>query len=299
LSAIERAVDYWGFYPRNIKKGGTKSNFISLRLYELYQTKILKRPQLALESAKLLANLIYQRLTSADPKEKKQFAEDKKFLAGILSENPRWANDRVVRVKLRKFIAEFTETGVFSLEQYVQLFPAANLEEADLTMSENAEDFWRKPGSAVKSTLRGWDLFWFYLHHAANGALKTSPITTEIKQEEFAMFTNPKIKQFAADVFAMQMERRGGKDVKRGLAFIKKNILDAFGREKFMNAKLRDWFILLAENHPDYENEDFDALCRDENGRDATAELRFQMRLEMANLYRKQLENLNGEKGVN
>lgn len=292
LSAIERGVDYSGFYPRKPKKGETKAKLTSPQLYELYQTKILQRPPLALESAKTLARLVYQRLTSADPKDKKRFAEDKKFLAKILSENPRWIKDRAVRVKLRKFIAEFVENGNFSLEQYVRLFPAANLEELDLA-NEDAAQFWNKPGLAVKPTLHGWDLFLFYLHHAADATLEVSPTAnTEIKQEELNMFTNPKIKEFARDVFAMQMEKRGGKDAKRGLAFIKKNILDAFGREKFMNARLREWFCLLAETRPDYECEDFDALCRDEQGRDATAELRFQMRLEMTNLYRKQIETL-------
>lgn len=298
LSAIERSVDYSGFYPRKLKKGEKKSKLTSPQLYELYQTKILKRPTTALESAKTLANLIYQRLISTDPKDKKQFAEDKKFLAKILSENPRWSKDRAVRVKLRKFIAEFVGNGDFSLEQYVRLFPAANLEEMNLA-NEDVTQFWNKPGSVVKLTLHGWDLFWFYLHHSANTTLEISPTgDAEIKQEDFIMFTNPKIKHFAADVFAMQMEKRGGKDAKRGLTFIKKNILDAFGREKFMNARLREWFCLLAETRPSYENEDFDALCRDEQGRDATAELRFQMRLEMMNLYRKQIESLENQSTI-
>lgn len=99
------------------------------------------------------------------------------------------------------------------------------------------------------------------------------------------MFTNPKIKQFATDVFAMQLERRGGKDRKRGLADIRRNLVEGFARD-VTNATLRDWFAQLAKTRSEYRNEDFDALCRDETGREAMGEVRFQMRLEIANLYR-------------
>lgn len=104
------------------------------------------------------------------------------------------------------------------------------------------------------------------------------------------MFTNPKIQKFAQDVFMMQLERRGGEDKKRGLDYIKRNTVDGFTRGKVTNVTLRNWFSLLAETRPEYANEDYDALCRDEMGREATNELRFQMRLEIVNLYRHTLE---------
>lgn len=111
------------------------------------------------------------------------------------------------------------------------------------------------------------------------------------------MFTNPKIKQFANDVFVMQLERRGGKDKERGLADIKRNLVDGFARD-VNNATLRDWFAQLAKARPDYGNEDFDALCRDESGREAMNEVRFQVRLEIANLYRRAHEEVQGTKQI-
>lgn len=100
------------------------------------------------------------------------------------------------------------------------------------------------------------------------------------------MFTNPKIKSFARDVFDYYLEKQGGKDRRRGLEWIKKNILEKFKRQEITTGTLRRWFCLLAEIKPEYQNEDWDALCRDDSGREMTGELRFQFRLEIANLYR-------------
>lgn len=280
LSCIGRGDDYSGFYPRKSGKAFTKS--ASPALYERYQTRILKRSHAALEAAHNLAALVHERLSSGDKKEQK-------FLAQILKEKPRWTKDKEVRINLRRLIAEFAEKGRFSFSQYAQMFPAANLEGMETLTPEDALKLWSTPGASVRPTSQGWDLFWFYLHHADGGSLKrdaqNATPTTDTK-EDLAMFTNPKIKQFANDVFAMQLERRGGEDKKRGLAYIKRNIVDGFTRGKITNATLRSWFSLLAEKHPEYVNEDFDSLCRDEMGREATNEVRFQMRLEIANLYR-------------
>lgn len=51
------------------------------------------------------------------------------------------------------------------------------------------------------------DLFWFYLHHVANGTLNLNEQAAEQTDasEDLAMFTNPKIRQFARDVFVMQL----------------------------------------------------------------------------------------------
>jgi len=296
LSAIGRGVDYSGFYPRKGSKSEAKAQLVSPQLYELYQIRILARPRTALEAAKRLATLIHARLSAGDKKEQK-------LLTQILKENPRWVKDKVVRVTLRRFIAAFAEDGRFTLELYAHLFPAANLEQLQDATLEAAQALWREPGAAVRATSQGWDLFWFYLHHAANGTLAVSPqgaIEGTNTNEDLVMFTNPKIKQFAQDVFAAQLERRGGADRKRGLVYIKRNIVDAFGRGKITVGTLRNWFSQLAEIRPDYTNEDWDALCRDEQGRDAMSELRFQMRLEIANLYRnaKEEETLVNKKDL-
>lgn len=93
------------------------------------------------------------------------------------------------------------------------------------------------------------------------------------------MFTNPKIKQFARDVFDDYKDRRG-------LARVKRDILDRFRRGEILTADLQGWFCRLAETKEGYRNEDWDDLCRDENGNSVNTEVRFQFRLELANLYR-------------
>jgi CRISPR-associated protein Cas8b1/Cst1 subtype I-B len=284
LSAIERKIEYSGFYPQKLKKGQDKPDLASIKLYDLYQTKILNRPTISLESAKQYANLAYELLSLEANQDKKK----KKFLEQVLKENPRWVKEPQVRIELRKLIAIFAEEGQLIFDHYVSLFPAANLEGIANLTTEQSNAIWQKEGAALRPTKAGWDLFWFYFHHAANGTLEVSSDTMQSKlaEEELNMFTNPKVKQFAKDVFELHLQRRGGSDLKRGLSFIKKNILDAFTGKQIKASTLQNWFALLGEQHEGYANEDFDALCRDEWGNLAVYELLFQMRLEMANLYR-------------
>lgn len=300
LSAIEQQREYEGFYPRKLKKGEKQSPIASTELFELYQRKVLGRSQVSLDGAKLFAKRAYETLTAEAAVDKKR----KKFLEQVLSENPRWAKDEKIRADLRRLFARFCEDGDLTLEHYVALFPVSNLDGiVDLT-PEKAREFWRPAeayappkGVAVRRTNHGWGLFWFYLHHAANGTLNFDDKRASeniLSEAELAMFTNPKIKQFAKDVFEMQLERRGGKDTRKGLEWIKKNILDSFSRGKIGASELHIWFNQLAEKMKSegYTNEDFDALCRDEWGNLVIGELLFQFRLELANLYRKTLIEL-------
>jgi len=295
LSAIESGTDYGGFYPRKQIKNERGVKPASPQLYELYQIRILKRAPSTLKAAQLLASLVFEQLAATEKKDKKALKSDQKFLEQLFKENPRWGKDAQVRIELRKRIAKFAEAGRFTLEQYTRLFPAANVANAEHLSLERSQELWGKKGSAVRVTNQGWDLFWFYLHHVANGTLNRNEQGSEQPtdtSEDLAMFTNPKIQQFARDVFAMQLERRGGKDQERGLKFIKSKILDEFARGLLPNSRLQDWFCLLAESNSGYEGEDWDAFCRDEQGRDSIGEVRFQIRLELANLYRKAIEQV-------
>lgn len=289
LSAIESGTDYNGFYPHKPSKNELGVKPASSQLYELYQTRILKRAPATLKAAQFLAALVFEQLSVGEKKDNKALKADQKFLEQILKENPRWSKDAQVRIDLRKRIAKFAEAGRFTHEQYVRLFPAANVANAEHLSLEQAHELWSQKGSAVRVTNQGWDLFWFYLHHIANGTLNFNDQAVEQStdvSEDLAMFTNPKIQQFARDFFAMQLERRGGKDRERGLKFIKSNILDGFARRQILVRTLRDWFCEMAKEKDGYKGEDWDALCRDEQGHDAIGELLFQMRLELANLYR-------------
>lgn len=283
LTAIEGQRDYGGFYPQKGRKE-TDWQLTSKALYELYQTRVLARPRMALRVAEQLATQVYERLNASDK-------NDKKLLASVLKENPRWIKDPFARVSLRRIFARLAEKGLFTLDEYVRLFPAENLAELTSPTPESAKLFWYEPGHAIRAMATGWDVFWFYLHHEARkmGESHQSNLVDDIANRlegELAMFTNPKIKAFARDVFDYYLERQGGDDSARGLRYIKRNIVDGFNRGKITTGDLRRWFCNLAEVRPEYTSEDWDALCRDEQGRDATGELRFQFRLEIANLYR-------------
>lgn len=289
LMAIENKTDYFGFYPLINKKGEKQSTAASPKLYEIFQTQVLNQKKTALDAAKRLAGLLYQEFKtneeSKTPDEKK-----KKLFEQILRENPRRSKDRQVRTELRKQMARFAEDGKLTFDDYVQLFPATNLEGIVNLNSESAQKIWREKGAVVRSSNYGWDLVWFYLHHLNDKQIifeESEQI--KLSKEELIMFTNPKIQEFAKDVFESTLEQRGGKDTKRGLDFINRNIIEKFSRGKVGIADLRDWFSRLGKDKEKvgYENDDWDAMCRNERGQNEIGELLFQFRLEMANLYRK------------
>lgn len=93
------------------------------------------------------------------------------------------------------------------------------------------------------------------------------------------------IKSFAKDVFDWYVGKNGEEK-------LKKRILDGFRNNKIRDADLQRWFCNLAEisGKENYTNEAWDDLCRDENGANRTYELRFQLHLELANLYRKYIQ---------
>lgn len=299
LSAIEQQREYLAFYPQKAKKGEAKSEPATVRLFELYQTKVLKRPQIALDSAKLFAKLAHDKLkTEAEIDKKRKASFD-----NILKENPRSTKDQNIRVGLRKLLVEFAGEGKMNLDNYVALFPAANLQNIENLTSENALKIWKPyeagempKGEAIRRTSKGWDLFWFYFHHAENGTLDFDAeriLESNLTREEIAMFTNPKVKEFAKDVFEMKFEEHSKIEEQKGLDWIKKVIINGFSRGKITVAVLRKWFLDLGEIKENYKNEDFDSLCKDEWGNLAVGELLFQLRLEFANLYREKNEELN------
>lgn len=290
LTAIEQQRDYNRFYPQKGGKGANAGRLVSTELYELYQTRIMRCTPVALRAARRLAQVVYARLKDGDKKAIK-------FLERLLKENPRWTKDKEIRLKLRGVIAELAERGELTLAEYAQLFPAQNVEGViDLT---EARELWRARGQAVRPTIDGWTPFWFYLHHAVtkqeegfDSANESRDANSNDANGDLAMFTNPKIQSFAQDVFDLYLELKGGDDRARGVAYIKKYILDGFAHRKITTEHLRRWFYKLAETREEYHPEDWDALCRDEQGRDSTSELRFQMRLELTNLYREAMQSL-------
>lgn len=292
LSAIEQRKEYVGFYPQKAKKGEAKSQIASVGLFDLYQTRVLMRPQITLNSAKLFAKLAHEKLKSESEKDK----NSKKVYQQILKENPRLMKDQKIRVSLRKMLIEFAEEGKIKLDHYVALFPAANLQNIENLTIERALEIWKpyKPnetpkGEAIRRTNKGWDLFWFYFHHAENGTLNFDEekiLQSNLSGEKIAMFTNPKVKKFARDFFELKFEERSKLDKQKGLEWIKKVIINGFSRGKITVGILQKWFCDLGEVKEGYSNEDWDTFCRDEWGNLVIGELLFQFRLELVNLYR-------------
>lgn len=301
LAAIEQQREYLGFYPQKTKKGEANPQIATVGLFDLYQTKVLKRQQIELDSAKLFAKMACEKLKVEAEKDKKR----KKFYEQILKENPRSTKDQNIRVRLRKTMIEFAEEGKFKLDHYVALFPAANLQNIENLIVQDALKIWQayKPneppkGEAIRRTNKGWDLFWFYFHHAENGTLSFDEekfLENDLLGEEIAMFTNPKVKEFAKDVFELKFEEHSKIDEQKGLDWIKKVIINGFTRGKITVAVLRRWFLELGEIKEGYKNEDFDSLCKDEWGNLAVGELLFQLRLELANLYREKSIAINNQ----
>ncbi|MCD9189184.1 MAG: type I-B CRISPR-associated protein Cas8b1/Cst1 [Pyrinomonadaceae bacterium] len=299
LSAIEQQREYLGFYPQKAKKGEAKSQIATVGLFDLYQTKVLKRTQFTLDSAKLFAKLAHEKLQSEAENDKNR----KKFYEQILKENPRLVKDPKIRVGLRKMLIEFAEEGKIKLDNYVALFPVANLQSIENLTIERALEIWKPyepnetpKGEAIRRTNKGWDLFWFYFHHAENGTLNFDEekiLESNLSGEEIVMFTNPKVKEFAKDVFEWKFAEHSKVDKQKGLEWIKKVIINGFSRGKMTVADLRKWFGGLSEFKEGYSNEDWDTFCRDEWGNLAVGELLFQFRLELGNLYREKSNELS------
>lgn len=215
-------------------------------LFGLYQTKVLGNSASSLKLAEWLASEIKARLSAGNK-------NDNKLLGNLLKENAYGSKDKTVLSKLKGILAQFAEEGLLTLEDYTMLFP-------------------RERG--VKQILVKKEAFkwiWFYLNH--------EDINNTKPEGGDKLFTHSLIKTFARDTFDFYQKERG-------IKFIKRNILEAFKKGEVVTYDLQRWFVNLAEIKDGYTNEAWDDLCRDENGNNVTYEVKFQFRLEMANLYR-------------
>ena len=159
---------------------------------------------------------------------------------------------------VKGYLAEFAENDLLTLNEYIQLFPS-QLHPLKASMN------------------RGVRLIWYYLHLQDTTEVQRATITGENQ----SMFTHPKIKDFAGEMFRYYTQEK-----KWNLSKFKTRILDGFRRKEINNWDVQQWFLNLAETHNGYTSEDWDDLCRDEAGNNVTHEVMFQLRLELANLYR-------------
>jgi len=216
-------------------------------LFDLYQAKVMERSPQALQVAENIASFLKSRL---------QAQSEERLLKNLKRESAWEPRDKNLKIRLRGLIVEMVEEGLLTREEYVSLFPAETV----------------RP---LRTQAFGWRWIWFFLNHEQ---LHFERQTT-IREGGDKMLTNPKIKSFAYDLFGYYQRERG-------LPYIKKRILDEFKRGGITIGDLQRWFFNLAEVKEGYTNEEWDNLCRDENGNNVTYEVRFQLRLELLNLYR-------------
>lgn len=182
---------------------------------------------------------------------------NEKLLKKLIKEDVLGSKNKSLIVQINKIFVELTEKGLFDIDKYILMFP-----------------YVASHPISVRKYAYLW--IWFYLNH-------DELCNDKIKEGDNEMFTNPKIKSFAKDVLDYYCSQRG-------LNYIKKNILDAFRGGKINIPELQRWFFNLGEFKKGYTNEDWDNLCRDENGDVTVWELTFQLRLELTNLYRLAME---------
>lgn len=163
-------------------------------------------------------------------------------------------------------LAQLTEKG-FGLEHYLLLFPSL----LHPLRNDPAKHF-----TACR-------IIGFYVNcqHIQNQEL---PMIHEISQ--FAHPKYSKIKSFAQDFFEFYLGQQGRDR-------FEKRILNELKRERISPGDVENWFASLADIKAGYTNEEWDDLCRDENGDSEVWEVIFQLRLELANLYRLKYQNNN------
>ncbi len=224
----------------------------SKSLFALYQTNILGRSEIALSVAEWIAYNLKERLKN-----------DKKQLKLFIQKLGDFKDVNKCRAALRHIFSELAEEGILSYEQYAALFPIMG----------------NRP---IRVDNFGWRFVWFYLNH--ENLNSNPPKNMEGKDMAIDNRFRQTIKHFAKDVFDWYVKKNGEDKFKR-------KILDGFRNNKIRDFDLRDWFCNLAEitGKEGYTLDSWDDLCRDENGINNTYELRFQLRLELANLYRQHI----------
>lgn len=187
----------------------------------------------------------------------KKLAMDKSLLKNLQKDKS--FNDAANRSYARKIMEEMAENGEWTLDAYDALFPTTQ----------------RHPIAVSK---RGWDILRLYL------------CKLDDKDEEdlevipYMRSVHPKIEQASKLYFDTYVQNNG-------LEKFKRNVLDRLARGKLSVPWLRERFFLLAEEYEGFDYGTWDEFVCDENGKPQAFELLFQMRLQLANLYREYKSN--------
>lgn len=168
--------------------------------------------------------------------------------------------------QIKNIIIKLSEVSL-SLEDYLILFPC--------------DIYPLRPVYSKHSTSAR--IVWFYLNHDIKDA-EHPMIGGDIAMVAHPKY--PKIKTFAQDFFDYYIGKEGKER-------FEKRILTAFKQDQVKPYTIEDWFASLAEIKDGYSNEEWDDLCRDENGNNEVWEVLFQLRLELTNLYREKYKAWN------
>lgn len=176
-------------------------------------------------------------------------------------------NAQIKNAQINEFLVRLSEEG-FSLEDYLVLFPSN---------PSNIHPIKRDSNSLAYSIIR------FYYQHPELEK-QSKPKMKDVSKYTHAKY--PVIKKFAKDFFDYYIGKEG-KDK------FEKRVLRLFQQGQIKPSNIEDWFCLLAEKQVGYSNEEWDDLCRDENGASDVREVTFQLHLELANLYREKYNSNN------
>jgi CRISPR-associated protein Cst1 len=218
------------------------------RLFALYQQRVVGIHHRALATAHRLAST---QLGLLSPKDRKAVKK-----AGYLTGDA----GKQSRQSIKRQMIVLAQTEGFSLSDYDQLFPTTQY-------------------TPIRTAYRGWQTLGYYFVNSevhVPDFLGAQPISHNNNMKG----THPKIKLMAKLYFDDYIG-------KRGEAVFEKQILGSQGRPaKSPKAWLSDVFFLLASKHEGFTKDDWDELAQDEAGRADLVELVFQLRLELANLFR-------------
>jgi len=223
----------------------------SKELFALYQIEVLDRPILSLQVAEWIAVQLKERL---------QEGKDKKLLIEFTKHLGDYRDAKKCKPKIKKLMTQMAEEGNLSYDEYSALFPIIG-------------------SNPIKIDSFGWKFIWFYLNHEELNNQRPQFIEASIMSYENKF--RKIIKQFAEDVYDWYTSKHGKDNFHR-------KILEGFKNNKIPVSRLQQWFCNLAElpGKEHYTNEAWDELCRDENNNNRIYEVRFQLWLELANLYR-------------
>lgn len=188
-----------------------------------------------------------------------------KLLQRASGENPIDFEKPLSLKELKTQLASLAEDGL-TLEHYMTLFPCIV---HSLRADEDRQSFANR-------------VIWFYSNQST--LTKQELPMPDISVAQYAHPKYQKIKTFARDYFDHYISERG-KDK------FQKEVLAKFKRGQITPRDVEDWFVLLAERKEGYTNEEWDDLCRDENGISEVWEVMFQLRLEFSNLFRIKYQN--------